>query len=215
MATRHRIERLKRRASRPLILASQSAARKKWLAKIVRARFPEIQIEIQPAHLDERAVVREEMARAKTRDVRMAKKIAARLAREKALAVQAGDLAKEVLGSDQLLWLDGEILGKPGTAANARRMLAKCAGQTGYLVTSVALAGERVRVLTQVNTLRFAKLDRASIARIVELDQPLACAGSFMFEEHGATLFDSVKTDDPTGIEGLSIMRVIRLLSFS
>lgn len=204
-----------RRPERRLILASQSAARKKWLVKIARARFPEIRIEIKPAHLDEKAVVREELALAKTRDLRVAKRIAARLAREKALAVKASDREAEVLGSDQLLWIDGEILGKPGTAANARRMLAKCSGKTGYLITSVALAGKRVRVSTQVNTLNFAKLDRSSIARIVDLDQPLHCAGSFMFEEHGATLFDSVKTDDPTGIEGLSIMRVIKLLAFS
>lgn len=192
----------------------------------MRARFPEITVEVEPAHLDEDAIIREELARGRasdrTRGLSIAKKIAGRLAREKALAVRdrrAGSNFEktefEVLGSDQLLWIGGEILGKPGTEAKAKRMLAKCSGQTGSLITAVAHVGKRTRVQVQVNTLVFAKLDSKAISRIVSLDQPLECAGSFKFEEHGATLFDAVKTDDPTGIEGLSIMRVIRLLSFA
>ncbi len=141
--------------------------------------------------------------------------MAASLARAKAELIAKKNPKTDVLGSDQLLWLDGKILGKPKTETRARRMLMACRGRQAFLVTSVALVRKgRTRVKTQVTLLKFAALTAKDISRIVELDQPLWCAGSFMFEKHGATLFETVKTDDPTGIEGFPVMRVISLLSF-
>lgn len=219
-----------------LILASQSPARKKWLAKIVRVRFPDMKFSVKPADLDEAKLLRK-LFGAKARDLKTARKMASTLARAKAAAVFSETIDGKsaarfkqpphllaVLGSDQLLWIDGKVLGKPKTEARARRMLKLCSEKKAYLVTSVALVSYdetsrgrgriRTRVKTQVTVLNFAKLNSRDISRVVKLDQPLSCAGSFMFEAHGATLFKSVQTDDPTGIEGFPVMRVIALLSF-
>jgi septum formation protein len=199
-----------------LILASQSPARKRWLAKIIRARFPKINFVVKPAFLDEKKLLHKTFG-SKSLDLKTARKMAEVLARAKAAAIAEFNPDSWVIGADQLLWVNGKILGKPGTEARAHRMLKFCSGKKGYLVTSVALcaAGKtslKTRVKTQVTILNFANLDSRDISRIVKLDQPLSCAGSFMFEAHGAALFDSVQTDDPTGIEGFPVMRVIRLI---
>ncbi len=44
-----------------------------------------------------------------------------------------------MLGADTLVFLDGEILGKPRDLAHARRMLKKLSGRTHQVVTGVCL----------------------------------------------------------------------------
>jgi len=44
-----------------------------------------------------------------------------------------------IVGSDQLVDLDGEILGKPGTRERACAQLARLAGRTHLLVTAVVV----------------------------------------------------------------------------
>ncbi len=175
---------------------------------------------VEPADLDESACLRKKFGRGAP-SLKTARQMAETLARAKAQAVADKNPRVQVLGSDQLLWVDGQILGKPKTESRARRMLASCSGKKAYLITSVALVNPKVegvrktvKTKTQTTVLVFAKLTSADISRIIKLDQPLWCAGSFMFEKHGATLFETVQTDDPSGIEGFPVMRVIRLLSF-
>lgn len=228
MVTCDRCARLKSR----LILASQSPARARLLKKLVRVLYPQVRIVIKPAHLDERSHLRTIFGSGQP-DLKKARAMARALAIAKSKAQAAVD---PVLGSDQLLFLPGrglargEILGKPGSKKRALQMLKKCSGREAYLVTSIALtfrkngaksarglkASESVRkttiVRTQVTSLRFATLANAHLERILRLDHPYNCAGSFMFERHGALLFESVRTDDPTGIEGLPIMRAHSIL---
>ncbi len=125
-----------------------------------------------------------------------------------------------VIGSDQILTLNTpagvKILGKPITAAGARRQLKICSGQKVKLITGVHLEGVlnesglapmRLRK-TWVHEVKmqFRNLSPGEIREYVRLDQPLQCAGSFKFEEHGISLFSQVATDDPTSIEGLPLL---------
>jgi septum formation protein len=50
------------------------------------------------------------------------------------------------------------------------------------------------------------------IARYVEVDRPLDCAGSYKLERLGVALFESVEGADPTAIEGLPLMALARIL---
>ena len=55
-------------------------------------------------------------------------------------------------------------------------------------------------------------LSADEISRYVALDQPLHCAGSFKWESLGITLFEAMRTDDPTALEGLPLIALSELL---
>lgn len=143
--------------------------------------------------------------------------LAERLAREKAESVAAPGAI--VIGSDQVVDLDGEVLGKPGSAEAAQRQLARLAGRSHRLITAVAVrdVDRGVTVVdVDVHTLVMRPLDPRQIAAYVAHDAPLDCAGSYVFERRGIALFDRVEADpeiaDDTAIVGLPLMKLLRLL---
>jgi septum formation protein len=52
----------------------------------------------------------------------------------------------------------------------------------------------------------------AEIARYVEREQPLDCAGSFKCEGLGISLFESIDNGDPSALIGLPLIALARLL---
>src|SRR3989338_5327715 len=72
-----------------------------------------------------------------------AQRFAVRLAREKALQVAARHPGAPVLGADTVVVLGPRLLGKPGSAADAKRMLHALSGREHRVVTAVALALDR------------------------------------------------------------------------
>ncbi len=142
---------------------------------------------------------------------------ATRLAELKAQAVAAPGAL--VIGSDQLVDLDGEVLGKPGSAEAAVAQLRRMAGRTHRLVTAVAVhdvdAG-RTRTALDVHRLTMLPLPDALLERYVALDAPLDCAGAYRLEGRGLALFSRIEADpdtaDDTAIIGLPLMKLIGLL---
>jgi len=61
-----------------------------------------------------------------------------RLAERKAAAVPAGP-DETVLGADTTVVIDGEMLGKPADAADARRMLERLSGRQHEVITGICL----------------------------------------------------------------------------
>ena len=59
---------------------------------------------------------------------------------------------------------------------------------------------------------KIRELNADEISRYVALDQPLDCAGSFKWESVGITLFEAMRTDDPTALEGLPLIALSELL---
>jgi septum formation protein len=111
-----------------------------------------------------------------------------------------------VVGSDQLLDLDGRILGKPGTTERACAQLAELAGRTHRLVTAVVVLGPDVRESRiVVSRMRMRPLTSAEISDYVAADAPEACAGSYKIECGGRALFTEIVTSDETSIEGLPL----------
>ena len=127
----------------------------------------------------------------------------ARLAEEKAFRVlpQAG--TKPVLGADTVVVVDGEILGKPADAADARRMLRTLAGRPHQVMTGVALIAEpakdgprvsgagvgayvpdsiTVNDGIDVTTVEFAPLSDAEIAAYVSSGEPMDKAGAYAIQ---------------------------------
>ncbi|HZY33926.1 MAG TPA: Maf family nucleotide pyrophosphatase [Rhodanobacter sp.] len=140
---------------------------------------------------------------------------ALRLAIAKATAVAREYPDALVIGSDQVAELDGLVLDKPGTAQCARAQLAVSSGREVHFHTALCLLDTRNgRRHTHVDQtrVRFRTLDAAEIARYVEREQPLDCAGSFKCEGLGISLFEAIDNRDPSALIGLPLIALARLL---
>ena len=141
---------------------------------------------------------------------------ASRLATEKAYAVAKRLQGNAiVIGSDQVACLGTQILHKPGTAEAAELQLAASSGQTVHFWTAVSVWASPDQAPTQRVVpceVKMRVLSAAEISRYVALDEPLDCAGSFKWESLGITLFEAIRTDDPTALEGLPLIALGELL---
>jgi len=146
--------------------------------------------------------------------------LAARLAQAKAGCVSVAHPGATVIGSDQVAELDGEPLGKPGTVARAIEQLRLCSARTVRFLTAVTLVGPDGSLWHHTDTtlVHVRTLEESEIRRYVQRESPLDCAGSFKAEGLGISLFQSVDSQDPTGLTGLPLIWVaqrLRALGFS
>lgn len=142
--------------------------------------------------------------------------LAQRLALEKAAAVAHRFPDAIVIGSDQLATIDGEILGKPGTAENALAQLERLAGRTHELITSVCVIRHADRLKcehTDITRLTMRNLDRKALKRYIALDRPTDCAGSYKIEAAGISLFAKIETADFTAVTGLPLIATVQMLA--
>ena len=140
--------------------------------------------------------------------------LAEELATAKARAVAVRHPGRIVIGGDQLLAFQGEVLGKPGTFENAVTQLLRLSGQTHDLVTAMAIIGPdgKVHVHTDISRMTMRPLDRERIERYVRLDMPLDCAGSYKIESAGISLFETIDSVDHSAITGLPLIGLTAIL---
>jgi septum formation protein len=120
-----------------------------------------------------------------------------------------------LLGSDQLLSFEGDILGKPKTVEAAEAQLARLSGKVHRLITGVALyhpASKRLETAVDVHEMRMRTLSAQAIRNYVAHDYPLDCAGSYKLESQGIALFESISGGDDTAVVGLPLLKVVELL---
>ncbi|MBK7961595.1 MAG: septum formation protein Maf [Bdellovibrionales bacterium] len=121
-----------------------------------------------------------------------------------------------VIGADQLVSFQGQILGKPKTRENAIIQLEKMQNQTHELITAVCVLDDGTREFkhefVNITKLTLRKLSRIQIENYVNLDQPLDCAGAYKIESHGIALIQDLDTQDPTAIEGLPLIQLLTIL---
>lgn len=139
------------------------------------------------------------------------------LALNKAVSVRNQYKDALIIGSDQVFVNPrGQILGKPGDAAGARKQLQAMAGKTHVFYTGVALydclSGRSMNdYVTFSVTLR--KLTAEQIAYYVEQENPVDCAGSFKIEGLGVSLMETTSGTDYTSLIGLPLIRLTAMLS--
>jgi septum formation protein len=141
--------------------------------------------------------------------------MAERLARAKALAVAARFPGSLIIGCDQVAHCDGEILGKPGTHANAVRQLRTLSGREAVFHTAVCVHDSRSAAsLVRVVPCRvaFRRLDDALIESYLAKEQPYDCAGSAKSEGLGIALIARMDGEDPTALVGLPLIALVDLL---
>ena len=139
----------------------------------------------------------------------LAREVVEELARRKAEAVRLLRPSDVVIGSDQAAVLDGEVLDKPGTEANAVAQLRSLRGRGHQLITAVAVAHpDGIERFTDVTNLTMRRLTDEEITRYVRAEMPLDCAGSYKIEGLGVTLFEQIETRDHTAIVGLPLAQL-------
>ncbi|MCU0951176.1 MAG: Maf family nucleotide pyrophosphatase [Burkholderiaceae bacterium] len=140
---------------------------------------------------------------------------ARRLAQAKAEAVAMSHPDAIVIGADQVADLEGEPLNKPGGHAAALDQLLRLQGRIAvfHSALAVATAGGRSVVVDCIpTTVRFRTLGRAQLDAYLHLDQPYDCAGAAKIESLGIALLAWVRSDDPTALIGLPLIRLTELL---
>ena len=177
-----------------VILASQSPRRRELLALIGVAHT------VQPADIDE-SVHPDEAAAAH----------AERLARTKASVIAQREPGALVIGSDTIVVIDDEILGKPTNGTHAAQMLRQLSGRTHTVVTAVAVA-QNARVLSGVEhvAVTFRALSEQAIADYIATREPMDKAGSYGIQGFGATIVERID-GDYFAVMGLPLGRLIEL----
>ena len=111
--------------------------------------------------------------------------IPAYIARAKADAYRASMQADElIITADTIVWLDGEVMGKPHDEDDARRMLRALSGQTHQVITGVCLTTMlHQKSFATVTDVTFARLSEEEIDYYVEHYRPMDKAGSYGIQE--------------------------------
>ena len=144
---------------------------------------------------------------------------AAHLAAGKAASLRASFPDDWILAADQLAVLDDaggpQLLHKPGTPERAVAQLMRLRGRSHRLVTAVILAGpepgQRAEAVDE-QRLTMRRFGQAEARGYVERHRPLASVGAYHIEDAGIRLFERIEGEDYTGIIGLPLLAVCRLL---
>jgi septum formation protein len=194
-----------------LVLASASPARRRLL--VAAGLEPSIVV----STVDEAAVT---AAALETYGELVAEEVALVLARAKAedVADQIDDAI--IVGCDSVLDLDGEIHGKPASAAEAVARWRQMRGRSGILHTGHWVVDTRDGArggtgatlgATASTTVHFARLTDDEIEAYVETGEPLRVAGAFTIDGLGGPYVTGVE-GDPSNVIGLSLPLLRELL---
>lgn len=118
-------------------------------------------------------------------DTLRGEEIPAYISREKADAYQSMIEPDELLiTADTIVWLDGEVLGKPKDREDAIRMLRKLSGASHQVITGVCLTTkEWQKCFTATTDVTFASLTEEEILYYVDKYAPMDKAGAYGVQE--------------------------------
>ncbi|QOG16075.1 MULTISPECIES: Maf family nucleotide pyrophosphatase [Bradyrhizobium] len=190
------------RGKTPLILASQSSARKLLLANAG------LEFKALTADIDERGI----QAASKLSSPR---EIGLLLAREKAKAVSAHHPGSYVIGADQTLALGDRLFNKPAGRAQALAQLRDLAGNSHELNSAVAVAHDGKIVFEDVSVARMTMRSMTDAELSAYLDAAgevvTTSVGAYQLEGLGVHLFERIEGDHFT-ILGLPLLPLLAFL---
>ena len=120
-----------------------------------------------------------------------------------------------IIGSDQVLELDGRRLNKPESMEACRERLRALAGRWHALHTGVAIVDastgiEHSEVVTV--RLKMRQLTEKDMDTYLARDNPIGAAGAYLIEEAGIALFEEIEGSDESAVVGLPLLLVCGLL---
>ncbi len=178
-----------------LILASKSPRRKELLSLITT------DFEIIPAQGEENADP------ALSPDM-----FVQELAKQKALEIAASRPDDIVIGSDTVVAVNGEILGKPKDSGDAYRMLSLLSGTSHSVFTGAAIVknGE-IHSFTEETKVKFFSLSEKEIKDYIATGEPFDKAGAYGIQDIGALLVEGID-GDYYNVMGLPVGRLYRIM---
>jgi septum formation protein len=190
------------RGQRPLILASQSRARKMLLAS------SGLRFEAMPADIDERGLQLDSKLSAPA-------EIAGLLAREKARWVSVRREGHYVIGADQTLALGDRLFNKPDERAAAAEQLLALSGQTHELHSAIAVVLDGKIMFETVSVARMTMRRLSGDDIRIYLDEAgeavTTSVGAYQLEGLGVHLFERIEGDHFT-ILGLPLLPLLAFL---
>ena len=121
-------------------------------------------------------------------------------------------LSQPVLAADTTLEFDGEIIGKPVNAADARAILRRLSGHTHRVLTAVAVAFEgRLDSVLSISEVSFGVIEESEIRSYVATGEPMDKAGAYGIQGH-AGMFVERLVGSYTGVMGLPLYETVQLL---
>jgi septum formation protein len=164
-----------------IILASSSPRRKKLLEQIGL-----------PVKVDPSAIVETLNPRLKPRSQ------VEQLSLEKATAVAGKYPNALILAADTVVVFQNEIIGKPSTPEEAKRILGKLSGVSHTVITGFTIIdSEKNKTLTKSveTTVHFKKLSKKEIENYVATGEPMDKAGAYGIQEKGAVFIERIEGD--------------------
>jgi septum formation protein len=178
----------------PIILASQSPRRAELIGRLG------LDFETIPADIDESYLSHETPP-----------DHAERLAREKAEVIARSHPHALVVGSDTIVVVDGDVLGKPRDRDHAIEMLMRLSGREHEVCTGVAVArGDRVESGLERVRVRFRALDRHLCEAYVDTREPMDKAGAYGIQGFGSAIVEGIE-GDYFAVMGLPVVRMLGL----
>jgi len=180
-----------------IILASQSPRRRYLLEQagiefsVIPSRFDESSLELSSPDVYVR-----QLAESKARDI----------------SEQYPD--SWVIGADTIVFIDGTILGKPGSESEARTMLKSLSGKTHQVLTGYCICCHRVGRLFSDATktdVRFKKLTEREINWYIKSGEPFGKAGAYAIQGIGTFLVRRIN-GSYTNVVGLPVCEVAEFL---
>jgi septum formation protein len=181
----------------PILLASTSPRRRELLALLG------IPFNVKHPSFDERL----EANRPAIEQVRS-------FAQGKAQSVARQEPEAIVLGSDTVIELDHDVIGKPVDLTDARAMLRRLAGRDHCVHTAVAVVcSARVidTVALSTTVVRMKPFDELAHERYLAIGESFGKAGAYSIQGVGGNLIDSIDGDFPN-VVGLPLRLVAQLL---
>ena len=183
---------------RKLILASQSPRRKELMEKCG------LVFDVEAADIDETMNMAEDL-----------REEVKRLAYRKAQHVLERHPSAVVVGSDTIVVVDGEVLGKPGDEADAKRMLRQLSGRSHEVMTGLCIINEdRCFTDVSVSTVRFEVLNEKEIDAYVNTGEPMDKAGAYAVQGIASRYISRIE-GDYYAIMGLPLSMVYETLKDS
>jgi septum formation protein len=137
-----------------------------------------------------------------------------RLARAKAMEGFGQSRGRlPVLGSDTIVLLDGDILGKPESRAEAERMLQRLSGRTHQVYSAVALVinPDTVTDTLNITAVTFGDMPLAWIRQYCQSDEPMDKAGAYAVQGGTGQYIRRIE-GSYSGVMGLPLFETAELL---